>query len=53
MAPTGVQYRQGDVLLVAADTLPVDVEPVTFAAEPLALVPAASEPEINPRIAAR
>jgi hypothetical protein len=44
MAPIGVQYRQGDVLLVAADRLPADVEPVAFAAEPLALVPAAPGP---------
>lgn len=41
MALLGNQYRQGDVLLVATTALPADVEPVAFAATPLALVPAA------------
>ena len=44
MASRGLQYRQGDLLLVAADALPVNVEPVAFAAKPLALVPSVSGP---------
>jgi hypothetical protein len=44
MTLVGSQYRQGDVLLIAVNALPADVEPIAFAAEPLALVRAAPGP---------